>query len=437
MLSSDVPQLVWKAFALVLLGMIFLNTFFVWIALVYLFFLVFALAIEQPKSVHLQRVRSEIKACVNDVINLEEHVTVEEGRGIVTVADKLPEHFELESDEEDYHKNFRVFWKGKGTLSGDISYRVKLTRRGNYDIGPPIYESLHTANLKQVEVGFGSDPLKLVVRNRPINVRKLRDPSVLSHIPMPLGAITLFGVRTNEFMELREYKHGDPYSRINWKATARLSCRRPNSTPLVNDYESEGKKTVWFFLDSTMNMHIGTEIDNAFEYAIKAISGLSQFYLSKNCRVALNVYNCSRTILPDTGRRQEYKIARELERVEMNELHGTLKQAIEDNKWHLVGQNPLFIVVTMVRKENLSELLQGIKSMRLYSTVGRAQIIIIHVMGYDIAAKDSFEESGARLLDLSNLAVLRSLRRAGVLVVPWNTKTQIILKPMLARARIR
>ncbi|MGD0329584.1 MAG: DUF58 domain-containing protein [Nitrososphaeria archaeon] len=437
MLSSDVPQLVWKAFALVLLGMIFLNTLFVWFALVYLLFLVLALAIEQPKSVHIQRVGGEIKAYVNDVIKLEEHVTVGEGRGIVTVADKLPEHFELESDEEDYHKNFRVFWKGEGTLSEDMSYNVKLTRRGNYDIGPPIYESLHTANLRQVEVGFGSDPLKLVVRHRPINVRKLRDPNVLSQIPMPLGAMTLFGVRTNEFIELREYKHGDPYSRINWKATARLSCRRPNSTPLVNDYESEGKKTVWFFLDSSMNMRIGTEIDNAFEYAIKAISGLSQFYLSKNCRVALNVYNCGKTILPDTGRRQEYKIARELERVEINELHGTLRQAIEDNKWHLVGQNPLFIVVTMVRKENLRELLQGIKSMRLYSTVGRAQIIIIHVMGYDIAARGSFEEAGARMLDLSNLALLRSLRRAGAFVVPWNTKTQIILKPMLARARIR
>ncbi len=128
MLSSDVPQLVWRAFALVLLGMIFLNTLFVWIAFVFLFFLVLALAIEQPKSVHIQRVRGEIKASVNDVIKLEEHITVEEGRGIVTVADKLPEHFELESDGEDCHKNFRVFWKSDGTLSEDMSYNVKLTK---------------------------------------------------------------------------------------------------------------------------------------------------------------------------------------------------------------------------------------------------------------------------------------------------------------------
>lgn len=438
MFSSDVPQLVWKAFALVLLGMILLNTFFIWIACVYLFFLVLALAIEQPKGVHIQRVKGEIKATVNDVVKLEDHIVVEDGRGIVTVGDKLPTYFELMSDDiEDKNKNFRVFWKGAGTLSKRLSYNVRLTRRGVYEIEPSVYESLHVANLRQVEVGLGSDPMRLVVRHRPINVRKLRDPDVFSQIPMPLGAITRFGIRTNEFMELREYKLGDPYCRINWKATARLSCRRPNSTPLVNDYESEGKKTVWFFLDASLKMRIGTEIDNAFEYAVKAISGLSQFYLSRNCRVALSIYNCGRTILPDTGRRQDYRIARELERVEITELHETLKRAIEDNKWHLVGQNPLFIVVSMVRKENLGELLQGIKAMRLYSMVGRAQIIIIHVMGYDIVSRNSFEEAGARVLHLSDLALLRSLRRTGAIVVPWNARTQILQKPMFARARIR
>jgi hypothetical protein len=91
----------------------------------------------------------------------------------------------------------------------------------------------------------------------------------------------------------------------------------------------------------------------------------------------------------------------------------------------------------MVRKGNLSELLQGIKTMRLYSTAGRAQIVVIHVMGYDIAARGSFEEAGARLLHLSNLAVLRSLRRAGATVVSWDGRTQILQKLMFARAKIR
>ena len=444
MFSSHVPQLMWKAFGFILLGMVFLNTFFVWLALVYLFFLVIAVAIEQPKDIQIKRVKGEIKAAVNDLVKVEDHVIVEDGVGIVTVADKLPEYFKLVLNEEnmldsdgDACKNIRVFWKGTGMLSEDLSYRVKLTRRGIYEIEPPTYESLHAANLRQVEVGLGSDPLKLMVKQRPLNVRKLRDPNMFSQIPMPLGALTKFGSRTNEFMELREYKFGDPYCRINWKATARLSCRRPYSAPLVNDYESEGKKTVWFFLDASTRMRMGTEIDNAFEYAVKVVSGLSQFYLSRNCRVALNIYNCGRVVLPDTGRRQEYKIARELERIEMTERHETLKRAIEDSKWYLVGQNPLFIIVTIVKKENLSELLQGIKTMHLYSMAGRAPIIVIHVMGYDIVARGSYEEAGARVLDLSNLRLLRVLRRAGTLVVPWNARTQILKKLMFARARIR
>lgn len=444
MFSLNVPNLAWKAFTFVLLGMILFNAFFIWFAVLYLSFIILALAVEQPTHIYVKRDKNEINATLNDVVKLENHVIVNNGIGIVTVADKLPEHFELVSKGEnssnnhgDIQKNLRVFWKGIKPLSQNMSYEVKLTKRGIYQIDPSIHESLHVASLKQVEVGSGSDPLKLIVRHHLPNVRRLRDPDVLSQIPVPLGALAKLGIFTNEFKDLREYKLGDPYNRINWKATARLSYSRPNSVPLVNDYEREGKKTVWFFLDDSIRMRMGSEVDSAFEHAIQAISGLSMFYLQRNCRVALSLYSCGRTILPDTGRRQEYKIARELLEVQMTERHETLEKAIESNKWHLFGQNPLFIVITMVGKDNIAELSRGIKRMRLYSTAGHAQILIIHVMGYDIVAKCPLEETGAKILDLSNLPTLRALKKAGAYVIPWDARTQIIQKLVSISVRKR
>jgi uncharacterized protein (DUF58 family) len=434
----------WEALAFILVAMILLDTVFLCIALVYLVFLLFALAIEQPKGAHLDREKLEIKAMVDDVVDIANRVSVDSGVGIVTIADKLPTYFELNqdggdpsNDSETIGGNFRVYWKGTSKISTEMRYRVKLTKRGIYEIPPPAFELFQVANLKQAYICSSGTSMTMSVRNRPINVKRMRSPRLISHMPIPLGAITNIGVHTDEFRELRQYVQGDPYNKINWKATARLCSFRPNMPPLVNEYEREGRQTVWILLDASSRMRRGTEIENAFEYGVRAVSGLSQFYLARNCRVALSIYNCGTTLLPDTGRRQEYRIAKALLKAEVNNQRQSLGYAIDNHKWHLVGQNPLFIIVTMVGMDNINELLEGIRKMRLYSIANRSQVIVIDILGYDIVARGISEEIGAQLLDYTSLPARRALRRGGAFVASWDGKREILERMMVLGAKRR
>ena len=53
----------------------------------------------------------------------------------------------------------------------------------------------------------------------------------------------------------------------------------------MNEYEKEGKKTVMIFIDAGQRMSLGSTVDNAFEHAIQAASGLTSFYLDRGMRV--------------------------------------------------------------------------------------------------------------------------------------------------------
>jgi len=88
-------------------------------------------------------------------------------------------------------------------------------------------------------------------------------------VPFPINDMAKIGVATTDFREIRNYVYGDPIKNINWKATARSSS--PEMWPLTNEYEVEGKKTVWLFLDTAGELEIGTNINNAFDIVSKLL----------------------------------------------------------------------------------------------------------------------------------------------------------------------
>jgi len=460
MFSSNLPRLLWEGLAFILVAMVLLDPIMLYVATVYIIFLIFAIAIGQPRGIHVKRERTEFKATVGDVADVSTHLSVEKGVGIVTIADRLPPFFKLDGEDSDLDinsfGNFRVLWKGTGRLSEDIHYRVELTKRGLYEIGAPVYETIDVAAMKQASIGSDGQTMKITVSSKPVNVKSMRSAYLRSSVPMPLNTLTSIGPRTNDFLEIREYKKGDPYNRINWKATARLSSCRPNASPLLNEYEREGKKTVWIFLDNSAGMRLGTDLDNVFECGVRATSALSRFYLSRGCRVGLSFYRGG-TLLPDTGRRQEYRIASALlnadaasqeKAAEKGEpslsyttapggdpglarwhypaetVKGTLRYTVDSNRWHLVGQNPLFMVITMVSMDNIKELLEGIKRLRIYSVANRSQVIVINILGYDLVARGAIEEASAKLINYSAMPAIKALRSTGAYIVPWDARRE-------------
>lgn len=410
--------------ALLSLGLLLGNILIVLVSIIPLLFFIQALNFPGPSQLQLRRGRSSAKAWLDQDTPVSSHLHVGQGVGLVTVRDELPQHFSLASGN-----NLQVFWKGTVPLDVDFAYELRCTKRGLYEIGKAKFELLHFSGLTQTSFFSDRATTTLMVQQRLIDLRKMRDPRLYSRLPMPHGAVSRMGASTTDFKEIRQYRPGDPFRGINWKATA----RRLSSTqgvPLMNEYEREGRKTVWIFLDGGKGMSIGSEIENAFEYAVQAAFGLARFYMSRNCNVGLCAYPNGAEVLPDLGRRQAAVLSRAFVGMQLSSEEGHLRRSVRGLRRHFEGTSPLFIIITMVRKDNTEETLEGIKELRRSS--GReAEVLLLHVNGYELAVNDESGRAAAVALNIQQLPLLRSIRKSGVQVVPWNPRVQSMQRLML------
>lgn len=418
-----------KTFAILLVVGIFLgNVLIVLLSLIPMLFVVLSLLYHSPTRMSMSRPIPRLNAYINEDVTVSSELSVHDGIGIVTVGDYLPAHFRIAEGN-----NFRVFWKSGRPLRVPMQYTVECTKRGVYAIGNSNIESINFAGIEENVIVPANQPVELLVQQRPMDLRKMRDPRLLSRVPMPLGAASKLGSITTDFKELREYRQGDPFRHINWKASVR-NADLEISNPLVNEYEREGQQVVWIFLDASETMSVGSSVENAFEHGIRAANGLSQFYLARNCRVGLKAFNSGRQILPDVGRRQRAMISKLLLGVEMTKLRGMLRDDVRGCRGHLVGSSPLFIVITMVRPDNVEELRTGIREMRL-SSGPRSKVLVLHVDGNGLIPTNEAEEAGTMAANLLSLSSLRSLAVAGTTVVPWNPRRQTLNDMMLKGMR--
>lgn len=308
-LARTVYELLSLSAGLFLPGLYLGNMVLVCMGLVPLFFVLAGLAVPQPGGIEVRRVAGKESALVGEVVENSVDIEVRGGLGTVVIADELPEEFELVSGS-----NFKVVWKGLGPRRDRLVYSVKCTKRGIYNLAGVRWESRHPLGLRQTESG-ACEGRRLVVRPRLFDVRKVRSAAVASKIPFPSAAVTRVGPVTMDFRELRQYSYGDPFKFINWKATAR-AFRRGRPLPVVNDYEREGMKIVWIFLDRSSTMTVGPSVASVFEHAVAAVNGLAYYYLRRGCRVGLCSYDGGVAVLyPDAGNRQYYRILRELLRM--------------------------------------------------------------------------------------------------------------------------
>jgi uncharacterized protein (DUF58 family) len=420
-----------KAFAgLFLAGLILQNMVLIFISLAPLLYLVIGHNLERPRGIKPGIERTRKKAWVNENLSITSPLQIESGSGLVTYHQTLPPFFSLSKGN-----NFHVFFKGRRPFNAEEDYWVRCTRRGFYATGTVTTESMHALAMETGRVDSFCTSLEILVRPVSLDPRRMRDPRLTSRIPLPIGAISKIGPTTTDFKEIREYRPGDLFRNINWKATARMS-RNPNMPPVVNDYEREGRKNVWVFLDCGSGMKIGSSVENAFEYAVQAVGGLSEYYLSRSCNVGVVFYNYGKTILPDLGRRQKGVIARALIKMEMTSMTGGLRAALRSCKGRLIGTNPLFIVVTSLHSETHKDLHEGIMDMRRFGGP-RTQTMLVHVSGYDVLPRDDIEKAGAILANLSLQPLMRDLRASGTFVVPWDPRAQSFQRLMIMGVKRR
>jgi uncharacterized protein (DUF58 family) len=411
-------------------GLLLGDIILVLLSLAPLFFVVLSLRRGPPSGVMVRRKAERGAVTVGAALRVESTVRADQGVGIVTVGDALPPQFRLTEGS-----NFFVMWKGPGPLAKDASYGVACTKRGSYTVGPFRMEAMDHAGMRQTTFAIDSSQAELLVQEEPISLRRMRDPRLMSRFPMPIGTHSSLGTVTTDFKEIREYRMHDNFHDINWKATARLAASS-GAPPLVNEFEREGRRVVWIFLDTDERLRIGTEVENAFEHAVEAVAGLSQIYLDRNCRVGVCFQGSGHVILPESGRRQKEIILRSLVDVQMTRTRRRLDEAVSALKGHIAGTSPLFLAVTMLRADNAGELADGVREMRHHS--GRhSRFIVLHVNGYEVAASGEIEEAGARILDLEMMPLFADLRKVGTQVLSWNPRTQNLPRMMAGYGRRR
>ena len=302
-----------------------------------------------PFGARVKVVREEWteKVSVGEVFSVSLIVEVV-GIGIARIRHKLPEHFELV--EGSNLKEVIVF----GRRLVRIDYKARATKRGYYTLSEVEYE-LENFSQAFVSRGLTTSSVVVEVKHRIPRVRKVREIRDRAKSPMPGIDIAKIGVPGTEFREIREYMPGDSIKFVNWKATAR------KGKLMVNQYEVEGKKAVWIFLDSNPYMLHGTNVKNYLESAIEAANALAYHYTTRGHKVGLYVIGDRRMIHPDVGSRQFRRISRALLEVEGGKE--SIDEALENCKKMLLLYKPLLILITRAERVRVDKVLKLSKLM--------------------------------------------------------------------------
>lgn len=437
-----VPQTVYNLirtfFFLLLLGILFANVIFVLLSVIPLLVAIIGSYSPLPSGIKVKRNCSVKRASTGDLIHVTLEIWIEKGMGIVFIADELPGNFKVTEGS-----NFKVFWKGGEERKETFTYSMQCTISGTYRMEKVQWESRH---FLYRQMAHGKEHCETVIEIHPeaMEIQKIRNASTLARIPMPRGSETRVGMPTLEFKEMRLYNYGDSFRGINWKATAR-NIYRGGHWPIINEYDKEGKKEVWFYMDVSQDMEFGRSVRNALECGLEAVNGLTEYYLKQNCSVSFCTYNGKAAfVAPGTGQRQHYRIIKELVQLngegtcppdEQQESMGSLEEAVAEHKSYFTRVKPLFVIVTRQNGKEDEELAEGIREAGKYASIqkGRLQVLVINISGYDLAVSTEVDKAAAGLLEVRDEILSRSLK-GKCIWIDWNPEKGSFLNALLTQA---
>lgn len=251
---------------------------------------------------------------------------------------------------------------------GSFAFAFAGPRRGAYDLEAPTLDLVHPLLLAPaVEIARGDEQeLTIEPLVRPLRtVKGLRGPAKDRH-----GEdLAIRGPTSTDFQELRDYVRGDPLKFVNWKATAKRSV--DDLSLVVNKFEPEARKNVWFFLDLDESLEVGDTLNTALEDAIDISLAIVHHFASRGHRIGGCTYNGQRHIFyPDSGSRQELKIARTLARVSPGSEREGLPAAVESVKGFLARERPLTFVITRPEVDT-ERLLTGVRRIHMHAATAR------------------------------------------------------------------
>ena len=429
--------LVW--FAIIFFsGFLFANSIFICASLIPLFIYIIGVTIA-PLEVQVEKTRLPNSARLGEIVKVTIAGKITGGPGAVIVWDKIPEPFRLVESS-----NFMIISKKFGEKTFSFSYKMCCMKCGSYWLSGG-WEARHILGLTQTQVSI-EQPRQLRVLPLLPTIKKMKLPQRTTPKVHPIGSIAKIGPLSTDFKEIRNYFFGDPFKIINWKASARAASFG-KEYPLVNEYEREGKLSLWVFLDANPELASGTLVENALEHGIRSAYVISHYFLSRGYSLGMYVYNHGGEAFDyDTGKRQFLRIADCLLRLAPQNPRGMqvywnegFSKAVERNRRNLASRSPGVVVITHVTPNNLSDTLNGVRKILMYKRMRRQpNIFIINTLPYEIVPKNNdYETFAAEMLDGDSRSVTKRIRNLGIHVLDWDPKKEGIEIALLNTLRLR
>jgi uncharacterized protein (DUF58 family) len=419
-------------------GFVLANSILICASFIPLFIFLVGLLIA-PIKVELEKTGLPSSARLDETIEVKIAGKLTGGPGAVVVYDEVAEPFQLVEGS-----NYVVACKKTKENTFGFSYKIRCAKCGNYVLGLS-WETRHILGLVSSEVSVAQQIRQLRVFPELPKMDKIRLPAHRTLRFQPGGSVAKIGPLSTDFKDIRNYSYGDPFKFINWKASARVAGRGKQGL-LVNEYEREGRQTIWLFLDSSPDLNIGTSVESVLQHAVRFAYITSYLFLSKGYSLGMYVYNHQGEIFhSDFGKKQFLKIANGL--LKLASLRVGLQvfwsegfsQAVERNQNYLVTQSPRIVVVTHIIQSNWNDLLAGLRKIVSYRRMRELpNVAVINILPYSIVPPSSdWETFAAKLLNKTSRALSNKLRNLGFTVFDWDPKEDsqetILLKTMRSR----
>ncbi|WP_048149623.1 DUF58 domain-containing protein [Palaeococcus ferrophilus] len=393
----------WALWFLVV-GIVFMIPELGYLAIIPLGVVALGILLDAPGNVSVERVLGKGSVRVGEEVEVKVRARVASGIGVFLLRQNLPEEFVLVEGS-----NVGAFFKGFRPVEVELSFRVKASRRGRYELPGVEFSGHHLLGLKPSRWGVYGGSKELTVMPLVTSPRRVRTPTTKSPIPIPTTSLSVRGSLSTDFREIREYRPGDPLKFVNWKASAR------KGKAMVNEFEREGKKTVMFYVDARDVMNVGTSVENPFEYAIQLVSSLSYYFTRRGYNIGLYVIGLDTLLPPATGSKQLYEIVKtllELENFRAGEE--SLEEAIGKTKRILLSYTPLVVYVSNLLERNAGEVKGTVKKLRAIYKSARLPFLV-----FDISTYSLLGGGPEKLVRLEKRAIHHELAGAAY-IMPWD-----------------
>lgn len=340
------------------------------------------------------------------------------GRGPLHLKVHLPDSYRLVRGRNVLHT-----WVS-GRRDEVLRFSVAGDKRGMHTLGPLEAEAPNAWLLGGAR--HVHHPATCEVRVEPPVSRLRRWPETRSRARRPMADLDLTpsGLMTTDFQDIRQYVRGDPHRSINWKASARRGTGTDDVRLLVNDYEREGRRQVWIFLDASPG-DVGTNLDNALERRIEAALAIANIHIKRGFQVGLTLYNqdLQGTPYADASGRQSRRILELVAALPRpaSATAASLEDAVLGVRGRLHRSRTVAYVITTLKGGEVDHL--RVLRRLLARRRGGLPVAVVHVDAVGLLP-DAQRNDLARTLAVLQRPNLEAVRSLGIRAVRWDPGLQ-------------